>query len=294
MISKLPLIRTMLFVPGNRLDWVEKGIAAKADAIVLDLEDAVAAEDKPQTAVNVGEYLRERGNKQNTPLFVRVNPLNTILGFDDIRTVTCLAIHGIMIPKVESRDDIIVADRLLTCLERKQNLDAQGIKIIPTMESASGIRKAFDIARGSTRVAYMIGLGARGGDLENSVGYQWSPNGLETLSIRSRVLLDARAAEVPNPLAGLWTDVADIEGMRNFANQNRQLGYDGMIVIHPKHVPIVNEVFAPSEEDIDRDKRLIEAMTIAAQQGRGATMFEGHMIDEAMAHTAQARLEKYT
>lgn len=122
------------------------------------------------------------------------------------------------------------------------------------------------------------------------MGYRWSPEGNETHALRSRVLLDVRAAGAPHPVAGLWTRVHDLDGLRAFAEQNRALGYTGMMAIHPSHVPVLNEVFSPSPAELARAVRLIAALEEAQARGEGSVAFEGEMVDEVMATTARAVL----
>jgi len=107
------------------------------------------------------------------------------------------------------------------------------------------------------------------------------------------VLLSVRASRVPNPVSGLWTDIDDLDGLAAFAHQNRGLGYEGMMCIHPSHVSVINAAFTPSDAELDRDRALVEAMREAAEGGRGATIFDGEMIDEATAVTARTRVEKH-
>ncbi|HEX7096190.1 MAG TPA: hypothetical protein VF183_09920, partial [Acidimicrobiales bacterium] len=110
--------------------------------------------------------------------------------------------------------------------------------------------------------------------------------------IRSKVLVDVRAAGVPNPLSGMWGDVADLDGLARFAQQTAQLGYEGMMVIHPTHVPVVNEIFSPTAEDIEEWSAVIAAMDDAAADGRGAIRFRGQLIDEAHVKTAHQGLAR--
>jgi citrate lyase subunit beta/citryl-CoA lyase len=198
-----------------------------------------------------------------------------------------------MVPKVESVADMHVVDRLLGWLEADAGLRVGRTGLVPVLETAAGIRLAYDLGRATSRAMYMGGLGVKGGDVERSLGCQWTPEGIETLALRSQVLLDVRAAGVPNPVTGLWTDIRDLAGLRRFADQSRQLGYEGMLAIHPAHVAVINEVFTPSEAELDADAELAEAMAAAAAEGRGTAVFRGDMIDEAMAATARLRLSRY-
>jgi citrate lyase subunit beta/citryl-CoA lyase len=154
------------------------------------------------------------------------------------------------------------------------------------------LRDAYDIAGASERTAYLGALTAPGGDVERAVGYRWSPDGTETLALRSRVLLDVRAAGSQNPVTGLWTRIADLDGLRAFAEQCRGLGYEGMMAIHPAHVPVINDVFSPAPDELLRLARLVATVEAAQAHGRGAVSFDGEMVDEAMAATARRVLAR--
>jgi citrate lyase subunit beta/citryl-CoA lyase len=125
-----------------------------------------------------------------------------------------------------------------------------------------------------------------GGDAERAIGYQWSKDAIETLYLRSKLVLDSRAAGKP-PLINSWYDVADLEGLRKDARLNRSLGYSGMALIHPSHVPVVNEVFTPSEEELAYYQGLLKAFEEAENQGHAAVVYEGDMVDYAMVQTAK-------
>ncbi|MBW8820108.1 MAG: HpcH/HpaI aldolase/citrate lyase family protein, partial [Streptomyces sp.] len=237
-----PPLRSLLFVPGSRTDWLPKARVAGADAAILDLEDAVPAAGKLAARAKVADALAQAatepaGHAGRMALFVRVNPLDGWTGAEELRAVVRPGLAGVVLPKVGSAQDVRLADRLLGWCEREQGLPPGRVALVPLLETARGLREAYDIARAASRIAYLGALTAPGGDVERAVGYRWSPEGTETLPLRSRVLLDARAAGVPHPVSGLWTRITDLPGLRAFAEQNRSLGYEGMMAIHPSHVP---------------------------------------------------------
>ncbi|MGW2283430.1 HpcH/HpaI aldolase/citrate lyase family protein [Streptomyces phaeochromogenes] len=296
-VDRLPL-RSLLFVPGTRTDWLPKARAAGADAAVLDLEDAVPAADKLAARGQVADAVARAaaappGQAGRMALFVRVNPLDGWAGAEELRAVVRPGLTGIVLPKVGSAQDVKFADRLLGWCEQEQGLQPGRVALVPLLETARGLREAYDIARAASRIAYLGALSAPGGDVERAVGYRWSPEGTETVALRSRVLLDVRAAGVPCPVSGLWTRVGDLPGLRAFAEQNRSLGYEGMMAIHPFHVPLINEVFSPGPAELARCAELIAAVEAAQAEGTGAVTFRGEMVDEAMARTARLVLERH-
>ena len=150
-----------------------------------------------------------------------------------------------------------------------------------------GTYARYEIATASPRVAHMGGSGGKGGDTARSIGFEWTPEGLETLYLKSKVLIDVRAAGVPYPMSGGWMDIHNLEGLRALAIQLKQLGYTGMHLIHPSHVPVVNEVFSPSPEDVKHWQGLVAAMEEMRATGGAAVTFDGDMVD--IAHEATAR-----
>lgn len=289
-------LRSLLFVPGTRTEWLAKAEASGADAAILDLEDAVAGQDKRSARERVAEAVAVNagpdaggggGGGGGMELFVRINPLESWSAAEELRAVAGPGLAGLVLPKVRSEEDVRIADRLLTWCEHEHGLRVGTIALVPLLETAVALRNAHDIAAASSRVAYTGALSAPGGDVERAVGYRWSPEGTETHALRSRVLLDVRAAGAEHPVGGLWTDIDDLTGLRRFAEQNRALGYTGMVAIHPAHVPVINEVFSPDAAELARAERLIAAVRHGQARGAGAVTFEGRMVDEAMAATAE-------
>jgi citrate lyase subunit beta/citryl-CoA lyase len=225
-------------------------------------------------------------------IFVRINPLRQLDAIDELRTITGPSLTGVMVPKVTGRDDVILADRILGWREAEQGLPAGSIALVPLLETAPALRDAYGIGREADRVAYMRAIAPRGGDVERALGYRWTPEGTETLALRSSVLLAARAAGVHNPVSGLWTDVQDIGGLQRFAEQTRQIGYEGMLAIHPSHIAIINQAFTLTDREIDRYQRIITAVEEGRSHGRSALVVDGAMVDEAMVVTVRTALAR--
>ncbi len=285
----VPWIRSMLYVPGNRPDWMSKALSYAADALVLDLEDSVPADEKVAARGAVAAFLHE--NNGPKPILVRINEPADPAFLRDVEAIACPGLTGIVVPKVQGPRDIHLADQVLGWVENEVGLPPGRIAISPVLETATGIRNAHEIARSSPRVAYTGGLGVKGGDVERALGYRWTRQGRETFTLRAQTLLDVRAAGVPNPMTGLWTDVNDVDGLRAFATQSRELGYEGMAIIHPSHADIVNATFSVTELELDYYRRLVGALEEAEADRRAAVTFEGEMVDIAMLKTARQRLD---
>jgi len=253
------------------------------------LEDSVPLENKPEARVLVSKMLQELGEAGQT-LVVRVNRLETGLTAEDLEAITSPYLYSVMLPKVQSPDDVVEVDTLLKHFERKAGLETGRIFIDPALETAQGIRQSYGIATASPRVAHMGAAGGKGGDTARSIGFQWSPEGMETLFLRSKVLVDVRAAGVQYPMTGGWMDIHNLDGLRQAARQGKQLGYTGMHLIHPSHVPVVNEVFTPTAEEVGQWQGLIQAMENQRSRGGAAVTFEGDMVDIAHEETARAML----
>ena len=283
-------LRTELFVPGNKEDWMRKAPKYGADALILDLEDSVPPEGKAEARLLVKRMLNELGPAGHT-LIVRVNRLETGLTGEDLEAVTCPYLYSVMLPKVQASDEVAEVDALLNYFERRAGMEAGKVFIDPALETAQGIRRAYEIATASPRVAHMGASGGKGGDTARSIGFQWTPGGMETLFLRSKVLVDARAAGVPYPVTGGWMDIHDLDGLRYAAQQAKGLGYTGMHLIHLSHVPVVNEVFTPTSEEVAQWQGLVKAMEERRSQGGAAVTYQGDMVDIAHEETARAMLE---
>jgi len=283
---RVPRIRSALFIPGQRRDFLEKANRSGADAVILDLEDAVAAPGKPSARIHAGEWLRDRAPDQAPLVTVRVNAVGEGAIERDLDAVVHPALLCVLVPKVRKVDEILEVAELLSWFEGKRGLARGAVKIWPIIETAEAVRDVDQIASASSRIAYLGGGTSEQGDLARDIGFEWSVAGSETLYIRSRVLVAARAAGVPNPITGLVSGLADPDEVRQFALASRQLGYAGMMVIHPSHVATVNTIFTPTAEQLREATQVIAALDEAAESGIGAVQYDGRMIDVAMARTA--------
>lgn len=271
--------RSVLFVPAHRPSWVDKAVQAGPDAVVLDLEDAVPAAEKEQARATAAASIeRIAAGRQAPDVLVRVNPLETKLTGGDLEQVVTPGLAGIFAPKIESATDVLRYDALLDHFETRNG--TSGLEYIVPVETVRAIHDCREIAHASPRVGAMIGPTAEHADIARAVGYEWSPEGTETLYHRSRILLACREAGI-HALTGLWERLEDLDGLAEFAHRGRQLGFRGMIAIHPRHVATVNDVFTPSEEDVDFYRGLVEAYEKAAGEGTGAVRYRGVHIDKA-------------
>ncbi len=222
---------------------------------------------------------------------MRVNGFATGLTHDDLEGVLCPQLNGVVVPKVETVEDMKAMDTLLTHLEKRLGIPAGSTETPLGLETAKAMRNAYEIAVSCPRVRRIFLAAGPGGDAARSIGYVWPQVGKETLFLRSKTVLDARAAGIPFPMISSWWTVKDLAGLEQDALLNRQLGFRGQVVVHPTHVPIVNKVFTPSSEEIAYYEGLIQAMEEAEKKGIATVTYKGDMVDEAMVKTAKEMLD---
>lgn len=283
-------IRSILFVPGNKESWMRNALGYAADALIFDLDDAVPVALREAARASVRSVLESA--PAGRPLrFVRVGDLESGELVRDLRGVVCRGLSGVLLPHVRDAASVVAADVAITAIERERGLESGSLIMMPLLETAEAVRTARAVALASPRVAYMgAGVSARG-DIARAVGYRWTPAGLETLYFRAKVLLEMRAAGIAYPISGLWGKIEDLDGLVAFAEQTRDLGYTGMMAIHPSHLEIINRIFTPSAEEIAGWRRQIERMASAQRSGEGAIRHEGELLDEAHIKTARQSLE---
>ena len=281
-------IRTMLFIPAHKLDWVRKVGRYRPDAVVLDLEDAVPPALKKEArglARQAIGLLRD----QDIAAFVRINALGEG-GADDVPELATPGFSGVMLPKANDVEQIRLLDRLLCHAEGKAGLPLDSVAIMPLPETARGIWAARDLAAARPRCRGIIGVisGPVSGDVARAVGFRPTMEGSEQLYVASKMVLDSRAGGAPYPMGSLiGTALDDLDGVRTLARRAKAFGYSGAVLIHPSHVAVAAEVFAPTAEEVDYYRGMIEAMREAQARGDGAVSYRGMMVDYAMLPLAQ-------
>lgn len=286
--------RSELAVPGSNPGMFEKAAGSNADYVFLDLEDAVAPDDKEQARRNVIEALNDidwRGRGKT--ISVRINGIDTHYMYRDVVDVIEQAGHRldtILIPKVGVSGDVYMVDAMVSQIEQAKNIE-HSIGLEALIETALGMANVETIATASVRMEalhfgvadYAASCRARtvsiGGLNPDYPGDQWH-EGL------SRMLVACRAYGL-RPIDGPFGDFNDPEGYRLAALRGAALGYEGKWAIHPSQIDLANEVFSPPEAEVTRAKRIIEALDDAARQGKGAAQLDGRMIDAASARMAE-------
>jgi citrate lyase subunit beta / citryl-CoA lyase len=279
------LPRSFLFVPANREKFLEKALALPADAFIFDLEDSVPPAEKANARALTRSYAPKIGDDR---VWVRVNALDSGLAEADLDAVVGVGgVAGIFASKIETRDEVLRWDAMISTIEKARSVPPGTIKIVLCLESAKGVLNAYDMATASPRVASLMFAGAQDGDLNTDLGCTWSIDGPEMMHARCHALMCARAAGIETPLDGVFANVRDAAGFEQDTALSRRLGYRGRTVIHPSQIEPCNRLYAPSPAELDYYARVIAAYDRAVTAGSASTTVDGKMIDEAMAKAAR-------
>jgi citrate lyase subunit beta/citryl-CoA lyase len=279
-------LRSFLFAPGNHARRVEKALSLDADAVILDLEDAVATAEKRATRDAVTAALTR---PRRALLYVRVNAVDTEFCYGDLAAIVRPGLDGVILPKVESAAGLATADWLLVQLEREQGLMPRAIDLVPIIETARGLNQIDAILAAGTRVK-RIAFGA--GDFTLDVNMAWSRGEAELAYARAKIVTASRAAGIGAPFDTVWVDLADEEGLEASARTALGFGFQGKMCIHPNQIAVVNRVFTPSEAEIAFAERVVAAFARAEAEGSAAIQLDGKFIDYPILYRAQRVLEK--
>lgn len=254
MTSRLAAFALPLFVPGDRPERLIKAAAAGPDAIVVDLEDAVAAENKVAARAGLAGALAE-ANLEGLPVLLRVNAINVEWAADDLAAATKLPLAAIVLPKAETADDIRAASR------------ASGLPVIGLVESARGLRNIFEIAEVADRIAF--------GSIDFAADLNIGHTREALLFARAQIVLASRCAGKPAPIDGVTTEIKDGAVIASDSRYAVEQGFGGKLLIHPAQVAPARQGFAPTQAEIDWAGRALEAVA----SGAAAIKVDGAMVD---------------
>ncbi|MBN8872769.1 MAG: CoA ester lyase [Rhodospirillales bacterium] len=266
-------LRSLLFTPANHARRVEKALTLPADAVILDLEDAVANAEKPAARQVVAATL---ALPRRNALYVRVNALSTGWSYADLVAVVQPGLDGIVLPKVEDADQLRTADWLIGALEAERELTPGRIDLVPIIETATGISALERIVRAGTRTR-RLAFGA--GDFTLDCGMTWSRDELELLPARAACVTASRAAGLEPPLDTVWADLRDPDGFVASAARAAGLGFQGKMCIHPDQIAPANAAFTPSDAALAQARRIVAAFEAAEAQGSASIQLDGQFID---------------
>lgn len=289
----MPLNRTFLFAPGNHPRRVEKALGLEADAVILDLEDAVALADKAAARKPVAEALRRARRGRG---YVRVNAPSTPFCYRDLVETVHDKVDGVFLPKVESAADLHAIDWLLAALEREQGIAEGALDLVPQVETAAGVARIDRILQARSLRPYRapwrvkrVAFGAADYCLE--LGIVPSIDEPELAEARARIVLASRAAGVEAPLDSPWFHLRDVDGFRRALERSRRGGFQGRLCVHPDQVPVANAAFTPTADDVARAERIVAAFREAEAKGAAAVEVDGQMVDYPIVHRARALLD---
>ncbi len=265
--------RSWLYLPATRPDRFGKAVASGADAVVLDLEDAVPPDRKEAARRQAAELLSA---DVPVPVYVRVNGPRTRWVRDDVDAVATGSVAGIRVPKVEDPAEVRTIARWLD--------DAAALVAVHCLiESARGVERAYDIATADPLVA---GLDIGEADLAADIG---AADDESLLYARSRCIVAARAAGLPPPVQAVYMNVRDLAGLRASCERGRRLGFLGRSAIHPEQVPVINEVYTPGEAEVADARAVLDAA--GTREGEGFVLPDGRFVDAPVIERARRTLQ---
>ncbi|BDQ01501.1 aldolase/citrate lyase family protein [Ignavibacterium sp.] len=269
--TKDRLRRTRLYLPGNEPKFFINAGLHSPDGIILDLEDSVAPSEKDAAQLLVRNALRSV-DFYGAERMVRINQLPK--GIDDLKFIVPHNVHVILIPKCESAEQVKAVEKEVEKLKKQFDIKSE-IYFMPIIESALGVIKSYEIASGSKlNCALAIGLE----DYTADIGTQRTNEGRESIFARQMLVNAARAASI-QPIDTVFSDVADMEGLRQSVIEAKSLGFEGKGCIHPRQIPVVHQAFAPTADEIEKAKKIVLAFEEAEKKGLGVVALGSKMID---------------
>lgn len=272
--EKFRLRRTMMFMNAQKPALIKDAYIYGSDSIILDLEDAVAENQKDAARFSLYHALKNI-DYGNTEVIVRINGLDTPHWQEDIRAVVASGADGIRIAKCESADDVRLVEKHVLAAEKEFGVEEGRTLLMAALESPKGIMNAYEIVTASDR---LFGCAISGGDFRKSMHVQINRGGIEMLAARSQMLLAARAANV-QCFDTMYPHIDDIEGFESEVRQNREMGFDGKSIVSPRQIRFVHETFAPTPKEIAYAEKLVRSFNEQADSGVGVYTVDGKMVD---------------
>jgi len=274
------LIRTALFVPGNRPDRIEKAFNTEADIVIIDLEDAVPLSEKEISRSKVREKVAQFSDRM---ILIRINGLGSPFIKDDLEEAVVQGVNGIILPKVEKPDDIHEINSLLCAVEKNKAIPDGSIRLFPLIESAAAVQHVYEILSIKTKPERIYTAAFGAADYTLDMGIEMTTQGTELFYARSRISVACRAAGIARPIdTPFMIDLNDIEGLISDARRAKELGFQGKQVIHPKQIEPCNRIFSPTPEEIARAEKIIQVFEEAEAAGTASIQVEGKFIDYAV------------
>jgi citrate lyase subunit beta / citryl-CoA lyase len=282
----MAVLRSLLFVPGNKTNMLEKALGVAADALLPDMEDSVPAAEKANARATIRAFL-PRLARVGVPVIPRVNSLDTEWIEDDLAAVVGPDVYGVSFGKVRTPGDVSAISQLIARLEARAGLALGTLKMIPWIETAEAIVHCHAICRASERI---VAVAFGGEDFTNDLGVDRLDDEAQIAYARQSLCIAARAAGVL-ALDTPYFKLRDAAGLSANARSAKHIGFKGKFAIHPEQVEPLNDCFSPSAEDVAHAERVVAAFEQAEQRGRGSTSLDGRVIDVPVVKRARALLE---
>ena len=279
---ELSATRSFMFAPANHPRRVEKVFQLGADAIILDLEDAVAIAEKEATRAKVVAAFQQADRRSRH--YVRVNSLETSYCREDLNCTVGPWLDGVVLPKVESPEELKQAEAWLAEAELAAGIPVGSLDLLPIIETAAGVENAKHIATAGTRIAR---LAFGGGDYTLDLDYVWSADEEELQYARPRLSHASRLDNLLPPIDTVVLQIADDERFIASAERGRKYGFGCKLCIHPSQVPLANNVFTPSAEEIAHAKAVVNAFEAAEAAGSASIQLDGYFIDYPIVYKSQ-------
>ncbi|MBL3540122.1 aldolase/citrate lyase family protein [Aminivibrio sp.] len=278
--------RSLLYIPGNNPGMIQNCAIYGSDGVLLDLEDSISVTEKDAARKLVKHALKtlDFGSVERV---VRINGRDTPFFERDLEEIIPARPDAVRIPKIDSPDDIRAADDIITRLEEENGMERGFVRIHAMLETARAIVNASAIASSSPRI---LGLTIGGQDLAADLGIKITKEGLEMLYARSAVVLAAKAAGLL-AFDTVYTDIDDLEGLREQAAMSVALGFSGKAAVHPSQIAVIHEAFRPEEKDVRKAERIVRGAREAEERGLGVVAVDGRMVDAPVVAQARRTLE---
>ena len=284
--ERFRLRRTMMFMNAQKPGLIKDAYIYGADSIMLDLEDAVAENQKDAARFSLYHALTTI-DYGDTEVIVRINGLDTPHWREDIRACVAGGADGIRIAKCESAQDVKTVEAATLAAEKEFGVEEGRTLLMAALESPKGILNAYEICTASDR---LFGVAISGGDYRKCMQVGVVPGGIEMLAARGQMLIAARAAGV-QCFDTVFTNLDDAEGFEAEVRQNKEMGFDGKSLINPKQIPVVHRIFAPTQKEIAAAEKIVRAMRENAEKGVGVFTVDGKMIDVAFLPGAERTIK---
>ena len=282
------LMRSLMFVPAHNENLLDSSLKRDADVLLLDIEDSVPSTDKQKARDNIKEFLK-RPEAQKRVIFPRVNDRESGELLRDAYQLTIPGITGFMYPKAKREEDIYFFGKLLETIEYEKGIPVGTFKIIPLIETTGAVMNIQDICTACTRVV-AVAFGCE--DFVTDMQGKHDPDGMSIMTARNLISMGARATGVL-PIDTVHIKVHDLEDLEKNLKIGKNLGFEGMMVLNPKELPLVHKYYSPTPDEVEWAKEMLRLSDEAKKEGKGVALKDGKFIGPPMVKMAENILEKH-